>query len=74
MTDLEIYALENRHPTMHGIDSEATGLKYILCDEEKGRVAVAGQMGITVLTVRQALALEREIGGILRVHFGVGEE
>lgn len=74
MTDPEIYALENRHPTMHGIDSEANGLKYILCDEEKGRVAVAGQLGITALTLWQLVCLCREAPGILQVHFGVDVE
>lgn len=74
MTDLEIYALENKYPTMRGIDSEADGLKYILCDEEKGKIAIAGQKGVTVLTVRQMTALCREVPGILRDYFRVNPE
>lgn len=74
MTDAQVYALENKYPDFHGIDSEANGLKYILSDEDKGRIAVSGQEGYTVLTVWQMVALCREVPGILRDHFRVDVE
>lgn len=63
MTDLEAYRLENKYP-VRAIESEARGLKYLVDDDRKGLV-IAGQEGMTGLSLRQAEALCRELPGIL---------
>lgn len=63
MTDLEAYRLENKYP-VRAIESEASGLKYLVDDDRRGLV-IAGQVGMTGLSMRQAKALVRELPGIL---------
>lgn len=72
MTDPEIYALENKYG-VHGIDSEAHGLKYFF-DGDRRAVGISGQKGMTGLTIWQAVALCRELPGILQDVFGVDVE
>lgn len=63
MTDLEAYRLENKYP-VRAIESSARGLKYLVDDDRKGLV-IAGQEGMTGLSVRQLQALVRELPDIL---------
>lgn len=63
MTDLEAYRLENKYP-VRAIESSVRGLKYLVDDDRKGLV-IAGQEGMTGLSLRQAQAVARELPGIL---------
>lgn len=64
MNDLKAYALENNHPEVRMIDSEANGLKYALDNEQRG-IIISGMRGSTGLDIRQAKALCRELPEIL---------
>ena len=65
MNDLEIYALEKRLP-VQGIESRAAGLKYIMDSERRGLV-IAGQRGMTGLSIRQLKALQADLPGLLEM-------
>lgn len=65
MNDLEIYALEKRLP-VQGIESGAAGLKYIMDSERRGLV-IAGQRGMTGLSLRQLKALQADLPGLLEM-------
>lgn len=65
MTDLPIYALENKYG-VRGIESGATGLKYIMDGERRGLI-IAGQLGLTGLTIRQLKALRDDLPGLLEM-------
>jgi len=67
MTDPEIYALENKYG-VQGLDSAEKHLKYF-CDEERLALGIAGEWGMTILTVEQAVAMQKELGGVLEVYF-----
>lgn len=69
MTDPEIYALENKYG-VQGIDSADKHLKYF-CGAERLSLGVAGEWGMTILTVEQAVAMHEELGGVLEVYFNV---
>lgn len=64
MTDLEAYRLENKYP-VRAIESSVRGLKYLVDDDRKGLV-IAGQEGMTGLSLRQAQAVARELPEILK--------
>ena len=64
MTDLEAYALENRYPEILAIESGALGLKYLL-DNDRKWIVISVMRGLTVLDIRQAKALCRELPEIL---------
>lgn len=63
MTDLEAYRMENKYP-VRAIESSVRGLKYLVDDDRKGLV-IAGQEGMTGLSLRQAQAVARELPEIL---------
>lgn len=69
MTDPEIYALENKYG-VQGIDSVEKHLKYF-CDGERRSLGIAGEKGMTALTVAQAVAVCRELRKVLDVYFDV---
>lgn len=69
MMGSEAYRLENTYP-VRVIDSAASGLCYVVDGEGRGLI-ISGQRGMTGLSRRQAVALWREIGGVLRDHLGV---
>lgn len=71
MTDLEIYALENKYG-VRGVDSEANGLKYFY-DDEKRALGISGRWGMTMLTPVQLAAFAREAQGLLEL-LGVDKE
>lgn len=48
------------------VDSDAKGLKYIF-DDDQGYFAISGVKGFTVLSIRQAMALAREISDIIEL-------
>lgn len=64
MTDLEAYRMENKYP-VRAIESSVRGLKYLVDDDRKGLV-IAGQEGMTGLSLRQAQAVARELPEILK--------
>lgn len=70
MNDLQAYQIEKRHPEAMFIDSTANGLRYAVDDRRRG-LLISGRLGMTVLTLSQASACYRELGGILRDHLGV---
>lgn len=65
MTDLQIYALENKYG-VRGIESGAAGLKYIMDSERRGLI-IAGQLGMTGLSLRQLKALQADLPGLLEM-------
>lgn len=65
MTDLQIYALENKYG-VRGIEGGAAGLKYIMDDERRGLI-IAGRVGLTGLTIRQLKALRDDLPGLLEM-------
>lgn len=63
MTELGIYALCNRYRDTQAIDSEEKCLQYIVDKDKKG-VIITGY-GMTLLSIRQAKAVCRELPGVL---------
>lgn len=64
MDSLTAEKIERDVPGCIIIDSEERGLKYLF-DGDKGRLVIAGHKGFTMLTINQARALLRELGGVL---------
>ena len=62
----EITKLETKHAKygVRGIESEAKGLHYLIDNDKRG-IMISGTRGMTLLSIRQARALQNEIGGIL---------
>lgn len=69
MTDPEIYALENKYG-IHGIESKEKHLKYFY-DDDRLAVGIAGEKGMTALTLEQAAVLCVELVKVLDVYFGI---
>ena len=66
MTSEESFKIECEHPDIMVVDSKANGLRYLF-DDGKSRLAIAGQKGITMLTIRQAKALRDELNDIIEL-------
>lgn len=66
MREDTVYRLETATGVL-AIDSAADGLCYMADPDDDPRIAIAGDKGITILTVPQAKALIKELPDILEI-------
>jgi hypothetical protein len=64
MTEMEVERIEARVPGVIVMDSKARGLKYFF-DDNQSRMAIGGQKGLVILSMRQARMLARELAEVI---------